>query len=236
MQKLLGRVRAAVQKYDMIADGDRIAVGVSGGKDSVALLAALAKMRDFYPKRYSVTAISLDMRYGGEDTDYSAFEALCRSLKVPFIIRRTQLAELIFEHRKEENPCSLCAKMRRGILHNAAKEAGCNKLALGHHMDDAAETFLMNLLRGGTISCFCPVTYLTEKDLYVIRPMILTREAMIAGVVKRCGLPVIESRCPVVESGERQRMKELLYELDGDYKPVREKIIGAMQRSGLDGW
>lgn len=236
MQKLTGRVRAAVQKYGMIEDGDVIAVGLSGGKDSVALLCALAALREYYPKRFEVKAITADLRFDGVDTDLSALQALCGRLGVEYIVRRTQLAQIIFEERQESNPCSLCAKMRRGVLHAAAKEAGCSKLALGHHMDDAVETFLMNLLRGGRIDCFSPVTYLSKRELTVIRPLILAEESLVAGAVKRAGLPVVKSKCPMDKTSERAKTKQLVRELNRDYDALREKILGAMEKGGVAGW
>ncbi len=236
MQKLLGYIRSAVQDYNMIEDGDRIAVGLSGGKDSVALLASLAKLRSFYPKKFDLVAITLDMRFGKEDTDYSALEKLCEDLDVPYVIKRTQLAEIIFDLRKESNPCSLCARMRRGILHDTAKENGCNKLALGHHLDDVAETFMMNLLRGGTVDCFSPVTYLSRKDLYMIRPMIYARESDCARAARRGELPVVKSKCPADGVTAREQAKQLLNSLEKEYGDVRSKIIGAMQRKNINGY
>ena len=236
MQKLLGYIRSAVQDYNMIENGDRIAVGLSGGKDSVALLTALAKLRSFYPKNFELVAITLDMRFGGEDTDYSAIENLCKSLDVPYVIRRTQLAEIIFDLRKESNPCSLCARMRRGILHDTAKENNCNKIALGHHLDDVAETFMMNLLRGGTVDCFSPVTYLSRKDLYMIRPMVYARESDCARAVRRGGLPVVKSKCPADGVTSREQAKQLLNSLEKEYGDVRTKILGAMQRKNINGY
>ena len=236
MQKLLGYIRSAVQDYNMIEDGDRIAVGLSGGKDSVALLAALAKLRSFYPKKFDLVAITLDMRFGGGDTDYSALEELCARLEVPYVIKRTQLAEVIFDLRQESNPCSLCARMRRGILHDAAKENGCNKIALGHHLDDVAETFMMNLLRGGTVDCFSPVTYLSRKDLYMIRPMIYARESDCARAVRRGELPVVKSKCPADGVTAREQAKQLLNSLEKEYGDVRNKILGAMQRKNINGY
>ncbi|MBR4766751.1 MAG: tRNA 2-thiocytidine(32) synthetase TtcA [Clostridia bacterium] len=236
MQKLLGYIRSAVQDYNMIEDGDRIAVGLSGGKDSVALLASLAKLRSFYPKEFDLVAVTLDMRFGGEDTDYSALEDLCRKLDVPYVIKRTQLAEIIFDLREESNPCSLCARMRRGILHDTAKENGCNKIALGHHLDDVAETFMMNLLRGGTVDCFSPVTYLSRKDIYMIRPMIYARESDCARAVRRGELPVVRSKCPADGVTAREQAKELLNSLEKEYGDVRSKILGAMQRKNINGY
>ena len=181
MDKLTGRVRAAVQKYDLIDEGDKIAVGVSGGKDSLFLLCALAELSHYYPKHYTVTAVTADPCFGGVPGDYSQVQRLCDSLSVPYIIRKTDLGPLIFEERKEENPCSLCARMRRGILHNLCLELGLNKLALGHHFDDAVQTFFMNLFYGGKIGCFSPKTFLSRKQITVIRPLVFCEEREIKG-------------------------------------------------------
>lgn len=229
-------MRSACQQYDMIKDGDRIAVGVSGGKDSMALLAAMANLRIFYPAKFELVAITLDPRFGGEDADYSEIEELCKRLDVEYIIKRTQLAEVIFDIRKESNPCSLCARMRRGALHDAAKAAGCNKIALGHHLDDVAETFIMNLFNGGTLDCFMPVTYLSRKDIYMIRPMIFARESDCARVARKENLPLVKSKCPADGTTERQEVKEFLSSLEKKYGNVREKILGAMQRKEINGY
>ena len=229
-------MRSACQQYDMIKDGDRIAVGVSGGKDSMALLAAMADLRRFYPQKFELVAITLDPRFGGEDADYSAIEEFCKEHEVEYIIKRTQLAEVIFDIRKESNPCSLCARMRRGALHDAAKASGCNKIALGHHLDDVAETFIMNLFNGGTLDCFMPVTYLSRKDIYMIRPMIFARESDCARVCRRGNLPIVKSKCPADGTTERQEVKEFLNSLEKKYGNVREKILGAMQRKEINGY
>lgn len=236
MKKLLSLTRAAVDKYNMIEAGDKIAVGVSGGKDSLALLYALAKLRDFYPKPFSLVAITLDYQFNGIAEDYTAIEALCKKLQVEYIVRRTNLWEVIFKTRKEKNPCSLCAKMRRGLLHDTAVANGCNKVALGHHLDDAAETFLMNLLNGGKIGCFSPVSYLSNKKLYLIRPLIFAYEKDVAAAARRANLPVVKSRCPMDKVSNRQNMKELLKALEKDNPAVRKKIIGALERSHIDNW
>lgn len=236
MKKLLSLTRAAVDKYNMIEAGDKIAVGVSGGKDSLALLYALAKLRDFYPKPFSLVAITLDYQFNGVAEDYTEIEALCKELQVEYIVRRTNLWEVIFETRKEKNPCSLCAKMRRGLLHDTAVANGCNKVALGHHMDDAAETFLLNLLNGGKIGCFSPVSYLSNKKLYLIRPLIFAYEKDVAAAARRANLPVVKSRCPMDKVSNRQNMKELLRSLEKDYPAVRKKIVGALERSHIDSW
>ena len=236
MKKLLSLTRASVDKYNMIEAGDKIAVGVSGGKDSLALLYALAKLRDFYPKPFSLVAITLDYQFNGIAEDYTAIEALCKKLQVEYIVRRTNLWEVIFKTRKEKNPCSLCAKMRRGLLHDTAVANGCNKVALGHHLDDAAETFLMNLLNGGKIGCFSPVSYLSNKKLYLIRPLIFAYEKDVAAAARRANLPVVKSRCPMDKESNRQNMKELLKSLEKDYPAVRKKIVGALERSHIDNW
>lgn len=236
MQILMSRMRAAMEKYNMIEDGDRIAVGVSGGKDSLALLYALSEMRRFYPKKYEIVAITADMTFFGEKTDFSEITALCEKLEVSHIIKETELYHIIFETRKEKNPCSLCARMRRGILHDVTKEQGCNKLALGHHMDDAAETFMMNLLSGGRIESFRPVTYLSRKNITMIRPMIFATEKEVLSASRKMSLPTVESPCPEDKTSNRNEMKELLKELEKTYPSLKEKIIGGMQKSDISGW
>jgi len=236
MQKLLSHMRAACQQYEMIKEGDRIAIGVSGGKDSMALLAGMANLRRFYPEKFEIVAITLDPRFNNVDGDFSAIEELCKKLDVEYVIKRTQLAEVIFDIRKESNPCSLCARMRRGALHDAAKEHGCNKIALGHHLDDVAETFIMNLFNGGTLDCFMPVTYLSRKDIYMIRPLIFARESDCARVVRKESLPVVKSNCPADGTTERQEVKEMLSSFEKKYGDIRSKILGAMQRKNINGY
>lgn len=236
MKKLLSFARAAIDKYNMISEGDRIAVGVSGGKDSVALLCTLARLRDFYPERFDIVGITLDYRFNNEDGDFSEIQKLCDSLNVEYHVKPTNLYRVIFEDRKETNPCSLCAKMRRGLLHDSAKELGCNKIALGHHLDDAAETFMMNLLEGGRAECFSPVSYLSRKDLYLIRPFVFLYENDIENAVRRNSLPVVKSKCPADKVTQRQKIKELLGELEKDYPMLRQKIISAMQSGDISSW
>lgn len=236
MKELLGPVRAAVQQYRMIEENDRIAVGLSGGKDSAALLAALSALRRFYPVPFTLTAITLDPCVDGKETDFSYLSDWCASLGIPHIIRRTRLWEIVFEERKEPNPCSLCSRMRRGILHRAAKEAGCRSIALGHHRDDAAETFLMNLLEGGRLSCFSPKSYLSNRDLYLIRPLIFLTEKQVASTARRLQLPVVPSGCPADGKTNRQQTKELIARLSRIYGPVDAKITSALQKSSLSGW
>lgn len=234
MQRLLSYVRRCVDNYHMISPGDRIAVGVSGGKDSLTLLRALADLKRFYPHPFELTAITLDM--GFENMDFSGVQALCDEIHVPFILKRTQLKQIIFDVRRESNPCSLCAKMRRGALHEAALEAGCHKVALGHHFDDVAETFLLSLFYEGRIHCFLPETYLDRKDITLIRPLLYTPEKYIRGFSKRYQLPVVHNPCPADGNTKRQEVKELLLELEKKYPNLRNRIFGAIQRYPLRGW
>ena len=234
MRKLLSYVRRCVEDFGMIEEGDRIAVGVSGGKDSLGTLWALATMKRFYPKSYEVAAVTVDM--GFENTDLSPVKRFCESLEVPLTIVETQIGEIIFDIRKEENPCSLCAKLRRGGVNNAAAGLGCNKVALGHHFDDAVETFLMSLIFEGRISCFQPVTWLDRTEITVIRPLLYTPESLISRAAAELALPVVESCCPANGYTKRQEVKELLAELRKTYPDLKNKVFGAMCRHPLKGW
>ena len=236
MRRILSHTRAAIDDYNMINDGDKIAVGISGGKDSLMLLKALCELRRFYSAEFQVVAITLDMRFDNKDGDFSEIKKMCDDYGIEYIIKPTDLYEIIFNIRKEPNPCSLCARMRRGILHEAAKEAGCNKIALGHHLDDAAETFLMNLLVESRVGCFAPVTYLSRRDLTMIRPLIYVREREVTAAAERLNLPVVKSGCPANENTKREEIKQLINELSARYGDVPERIIGAMQRGGIDRW
>ena len=236
MRKILSRTRAAVDDYKMIQDGDKIAVGVSGGKDSVMLLKALCDLKRFYPADFQIVAITLDMRFDNQDGDFTPIQKLCDEYGIEYVIQKTDLYEIIFNIRKEESPCSLCARMRRGILHDTAKQLGCNKIALGHHLDDAAETFMMNLLIESRIGCFAPVTYLSRRDITMIRPLIYVRETAVEQAVERLNLPVIESKCPANEKTKREDAKILLQKLSDEYGDVPERIIGAMQRASIGRW
>lgn len=236
MRKILSRTRAAVDDYNMIEQGDKIAVGVSGGKDSLMLLKALCELKRFYSKEFTVVAITLDMRFNKEAGDYSAIKKMCEEYGVEYVVRPTDLYEIIFEVRKESNPCALCARMRRGMLHETAKEMGCNKIALGHHLDDAAETFLMNLLLESRVGCFAPVTYLSRRDITMIRPMIYVREREVEQALQRLSLPVVESKCPANEQTKREEIKKLISDLSAVYGDVPERIIGAIQRADIDRW
>lgn len=236
MQKIISTARAAIDRYDMIDDGDRIAIGVSGGKDSVALLYCLAQLRRFYPKKFDIHAVILDPQFNNIPYDYGKIEKLCLELGVELTIKRTHFWEIIFDIRKESNPCSLCARMRRGLLHDTAKELSCNKIALGHHLDDATETFYMNLFEGGNIACFQPVSYLSRKELFMIRPLIFAREKAISAAVERTELPIVKSRCPVDGNTKREKTKQLLAELETHCADIHTKTIGALQRGNISNW
>ena len=230
----LAVLRAAVDEYGMIEAGDAVAVGVSGGKDSLALLSALAEMRRFYPKKYEVVAITVVM--GFEGMDFSPIEEFCKRKNVEYVIERTQIAKIIFDVRRESNPCSLCAKMRRGSLHAAAVAKGCNKVALGHHYDDAVETFMMNLFFEGRLGCFSPVTYLSRVGIKLIRPMLYMPEKEVKAFSQKNELPVTPSPCPADKNTQREEMKQLLHTLEKDNKGLRYRIFGAIARGELDGF
>lgn len=236
MQKILGYMRKAIQEFDLIQDGDKIAVGVSGGKDSLVLMEGLVRLKRFIGIDYEVTAITLDPRFGGADGDYSSVEKMCQRLGVDFILKRTHIGEIVFDVRQETNPCSLCARMRRGALHDAAKEAGCNKIALGHNYDDAVETFVMNLFNEGRLGCFAPKSYLSRKDITMIRPLVFAPEKEVRNAAKRSGLEVVKSKCPADGHTSREETKRFLAERNKADKGFSDRIFGAVRRAGLDGW
>lgn len=235
-QDLLGLARAAIDRYGMLQDGDRVAVGVSGGKDSMALLALLAELRRFSPAKFSLTAITLDPAFDGVETDFSAVAAWCEAHDVPYILKRTRLAEAAIAQSAGKPPCSLCAKMRRGVLHRTAVEAGCNVVALGHHKDDAAETVLINLLEGSRFACFAPVTDLDRRGLRLIRPLIFMTEREIAHFAAAEELPIVQSRCPVDGHTHRQKAKDLVASLSAEYGDVAEKLTHALTADHINRW
>ncbi len=234
MQHLTGLVRRCADDYHMIEEGDRIAVGVSGGKDSLTLLVLLAELRKYYPKHFDLEAVTIDMGLGG--MDFTPVEDLCRSLEVPYSCIHTEIGPIIFDIRKEKNPCSMCAKMRRGALNDALLANGFNKVALGHHYDDAVETFLLSLLYEGRLSCFQPVTYLSRTGVTQIRPMLYIGEKAVENFAQRMNLPVVHNTCPADKSTKRQEVKDLLAQLQKTYPDVKTKIFGAMQRLPLPEW
>lgn len=236
MQKILGYVRRAVQEFDLLENGDRVAVGVSGGKDSVVMLKALVLLRRFIGIDYEIVAITLDPRFGGEPGDYSCIEEMCREMGIEFVLIDTHIGEIVFDVRKEPNPCSLCARMRRGALHDAAKANGCNKIALGHNYNDVVETFVMNLTIEGRLGCFAPKSYLSRKDLTLIRPLVFAPEKDITKAAKKNELPIVKSKCPADKNTSRERVKQELAERDRIDKGFSDRLFGALRRSGLDGW
>ena len=234
IKRVLSFTRRALDDYQMIQAGDRIAVGVSAGKDSLTLLCAMAELRRFYPVPFELIAITVDM--GFEGMDFEPIRRLCAELDVPYHVIPTEISRIIFDVRQEKNPCSLCAKMRRGALHNAAKELGCNVVALGHHFDDAVETFMLNLFFEGRIGCFSPVTYLSRVDLRMIRPMIYMPEKDVRYFANKTALPVVKSPCPADGNTQREEVKRLLADLERKHDGLRYRIFGAMQRGEIDGF
>jgi tRNA(Ile)-lysidine synthase TilS/MesJ len=236
IQKMLGYVRRACQEFDLIENGDKIAVGVSGGKDSLVMLAALAEMRRFSEFSYELHAITMDPRFFGEDGDFSSVQRFCEELRVPHTLIKTDIYEIVFDIRKEKNPCALCAKMRRGALHNAAIAENCNKIALAHHFDDVIETFVMNLFKEGRIGCFSPKSYLSRKDITMIRPLVLAPEASIIGCSKLNGLHIIKSPCPIDKTTYRAQTKQFLQQQEYNDKGFKIRLFTALRKSGVDGW
>lgn len=229
-----GVVRRCVDDYGMISPGDRIAVGISGGKDSLVLLAALAYLRRYYPAPFELEGITIDTGFPG--MDFSGVEKMCEELGVPYTRVPTDIREIVFDARQEENPCSLCSKMRRGALNTTMKEHGCNKLALGHHFDDAVETFLLSLVYEGRISCFQPVTHMTRTGVDQIRPMLYAGEVRIANLAKALALPIVENPCPEDRGSKRYEIKQFIRTMSQTYPDLRSKVFGAIQRAPLDGW
>lgn len=234
MQRMMGLMRRCIDDYRMIEPNDKIAVGVSGGKDSLTLLALLAALREYYPQPYDLTAITIDMGLPG--MDFAPVEDFCARLGVPYRRVSTQIGPIIFEYRKEKNPCSMCAKMRRGALNQALLEQGFHKVALGHHYDDAVETFLMSLLFEGRLSCFQPVTYLDRSGVTQIRPMLYLTESMMRNFAAEQQLPVVHNVCPSDKHTKRQEIKNLIVTLSATYPDLKNRVFGAMQRLPLPEW
>ena len=233
MKHILSYTRRALDDYGMIRSGERIAVGVSAGKDSLTLLCALARLRQFYPIPFELSAITVDMGFGGVPGDYSGIRDLCRRLAIPYRVVPSDIAEIVFGIRKEQNPCSLCAKMRRGALHSAAREDGCTAVALGHHFDDVVETFMLNLFYEGRIGCFSPVTELSRTGIRLIRPLIYVPEKEIRAYAAAEALPVVPSACPANEHTERENMKQLLRTLE---RNNRDCDIASSAPCSVAGW
>ena len=234
LNEFTGVIRRAVDDYNMIEEGDKIAVGVSGGKDSLLLLLALHHLQGYYPRHFDLEAITIEL--GFEGMDFTPVAELCRELDIPYTCLKTDIKEVVFDVRKEDNPCSLCAKMRRGALNDAIRQRGINKLALGHHFDDAVETFMLSLLFEGRLSCFRPVTYLDRSGVTQIRPMIYAGELKISNLAQELQLPVVENPCPQDRGSKRYEIKQLLKTMSAQYPDMKSKIFGAMQRQPLPNW
>ena len=235
LQQVLSYVRKAVDDYHMIEEGDKIAVGISGGKDSLTLLYALHALRRFYPKHFDIHAVTVDLGFG--NLDLSRIESICADeLQIPYTIVKTDIANIIFEQRKETNPCSLCAKMRKGALNEAIKKEGCNKVAYAHHKDDVVETMLMSLIYEGRFHTFSPVTYLDRMDLTVVRPLMYMNEADVIGFVNKNQVPVVKSPCPADGYTKREYVKQLLKKLNQENPGVKERMFTAIQDGNMTGW
>ena len=234
MKHILSRLRRAVEEYHMIADGDRIAVGVSGGKDSLVALMAMKQLQRFYPKQFYLEAITIDM--GFDNMDFSAVERLCAELNIPYYTEQSDIKQIIFDYRKEENPCSLCANLRRGAMCTAAKERGIDKIVYGHHFDDVINTFYLSLLYEGRLNCFAPVTYLERMDVTVLRPLIYVEEKDVMRYAEKVHLPVVKSTCPADKHTKRQYVADLLDALDQENPGLRKRIFTAVQKSEIKGW
>ena len=234
LQKLMSLTRKAVDEFQMIQPGDKIAVGISGGKDSLTMLYALSGLKRFYPNPFTIEAITVDLGFDGFDLE--PIKALCRELDVPYTVIRTEIGKIIFEDRREDNPCSLCAKMRKGAFNEKAKALGCNKIAYAHHKDDVVETLMMSLILEGRIHTFSPVTYLDRMDLTLIRPLIYVDEADVKGFMNKYCLPVAKNPCPADGYTQREYAKELIARLSHEHPGTKERMFTAVLNSDLPAW
>ena len=234
LQRLLSLIRQAVDQYEMIEEGDHIAIGISGGKDSLTLLWGLAHLQKFYPKHFSLSAITVDM--GIDTMNLEPIKALCQEIQVPYEIVPTEIGKILFDIRKETNPCSLCAKLRKGALNNKALEMGCNKIAYAHHKDDLIETAMMSLLYEGRFYAFSPVTHLDRTDLTVIRPLMFVSEADVKGFRNKYQLPVCKNPCPMDGHTRREYVKNLIHTLNMENPGVKDRLFRAVMEGHIDGW
>jgi tRNA(Ile)-lysidine synthase TilS/MesJ len=233
-QKLLSYTRRAIDNYNMIESGDKVAVGISGGKDSLTLLYALAKLQKFYPKKYDLVAITVDL--GFENFDTTPLSEFSAKLGVPYYVCKTQIADIVFTHRKEENPCSLCSRMRKGAFNNFARELGCNKISYAHHKDDVIDSFIMSMMYEGRIHTFSPVTHLEKSDITLIRPLIYALEGEIKVFARNNELPVCKNPCPADGVTKRQESKDIIDELQIKVPKIKQRIFSAIEGAGIDGW
>ena len=234
LQKVIGKMRKAIEDFDMIQDGDKIAVGLSGGKDSITLLHALNNLRRYYDKKFELVAITIHP--GNENFKTDKLKEMCNKMEIEYIEYMSNIFEVVFEIRKEKSPCSLCANMRRGMLNSIAIENGCNKIALGHHMDDVIETAVMNLFLNGNFNTFAPVTYLSRSDVKTIRPLIYVSEKELRSAARENNYPVIDKTCPKDGFTKREYIKELIKNTQVDIHDIKKNIFGAIKRSDIKGW
>ena len=234
MQEILKYMRKAIEDFSMIEENDKIAIGLSGGKDSTTLLLALHRFKQFYPKKFDFIAISVDPGFNTFDTTY--LQEKCKELEIEYIVKKSYIKEIVFDIRQEKNPCSLCANLRRGILNSIAKDHGCNKIALGHHQEDVLETFFLNFLYGGNISTFSPVTYMDKKDIASIRPLIYTPEKEIKHFINKYNIPVMPKCCSMDGYSKREDMKKMIAEFSKSIPNVKANMFGAIRRSNIKSW
>ena len=234
MKHILSYTRRAIEDYNMIEDGDKIAVALSGGKDSITLLKALKSLQHFYPKKFNLIAISVNPDFEFFDADF--LKRTCEEVGVPLFVEEYNISKIVFEDRKEKNPCSLCANLRRGILNTAAKREGCTKIALGHNLDDVLETFLMNLFFAGNISTFSPVSFMDRSGITLIRPLIYVPEKETKRFVRNSGTAVMPKVCPMDGNSTREYVKQLIVTLSLKNKHVKANIMGAIKRNNISGW
>ena len=234
MQRMLSYIRKAIDDYNMIENGDKIAVGLSGGKDSITLLMGLKALQRFYPKKFDLIAISVNPGFEFFNSEF--LKATCKKIGVDYIEEKSNIKEIVFDIRKEKNPCSLCANLRRGILNSTAIREGCNKIALGHNEDDVLETFFLNLLYGGNINTFPPKSYMDRSKITLIRPLIYAPEKSIKTFIKKNNIEVMPKCCPMDGASKREDMKNLIWEFQKEIPNVKANIYGAIQRSNIKGW
>ena len=234
MQKILGYMRKAIDNYNMIEDGDKIAVALSGGKDSISMLMGFKNLQRFYPKKFDIIAVTINPGFEGFDVDL--LKNLCNDLDVPFIVEDGHMQEIVFDIRNEKNPCSLCANIRRGMLNSIAIREGCNKIAVGHNEDDVLETFLMNLFYAGSINTFAPVSYMDRSKITLIRPLIYAPEKYIRSFIKRNNIQVMPKACPMDGFSKRQDMKNFIFNMQKEIPNVRANIYGAIKRANVNGF